>query len=160
MPTRFAPVCGLLLTQRRTPQISALDMTCEAVVTKMAYLLSLNVPTPRNPPCPQLHCFEFEPLFPFFSLLNSSPPPSSLPPPAAPPQQPQRRVHDVAARRIDRWDELRAGAVCRRSLLLQTTWTLQVCCGARTNAAGCSAGGAVAGKLRERLHVVAEMICL
>ena len=60
-PTRFTPVCGLLLTQRRTPQISALDMTCEAVVTKMAYLLSLNVPTPRNPPFPQLHCFEFKP---------------------------------------------------------------------------------------------------
>ncbi len=29
-------------------QISALDMTCEAVVTKMAYLLSLNVPPPSH----------------------------------------------------------------------------------------------------------------
>ena len=41
-------------------QISALDMTCEAVVTKMAYLLSLNVILPskfdfnrRPPPPPQ-----------------------------------------------------------------------------------------------------------
>lgn len=97
MPTRFAPVCGLLLTQRRTPQISALDMTCEAVVTKMAYLLSLNVPTPRNPPCPQLHCFEFEPLFPFFrsppQLLSSTllPPSARSSPPATSAPRSRRR---------------------------------------------------------------------
>jgi hypothetical protein len=110
MPTRFAPVCGLLLTQRRTPQICALDMTCEAVVTKMAYLLSLNVPTQSNPPCPQLHCFEFEPLYLFFSLLNSSPPPSSLPRLGGGPQLPPSNLS--AAFKTSLRGELTGGTSC------------------------------------------------
>ncbi len=40
--TLFHLICLEAVTRPRALQISALDMTCEAVVTKMAYLLSLN----------------------------------------------------------------------------------------------------------------------
>ena len=74
-------------------QISALDMTCEAVVTKMAYLLSLNVP-PRT----QIYhtatrfCSHFA---------------------AASPRRPQHGIQDVAARGIDR---CAAALVARQAL--------------------------------------------
>jgi hypothetical protein len=95
-PTRFTPVCGLLLTQRRTPQISALDMTCEAVVTKMAYLLSLNVPTPRNPPFPPASLFRVQTFASFLSppqLLSSTlhPPSARSSPPATSAPRSRRR---------------------------------------------------------------------
>ena len=59
------------LTLRCSPQISALDMTCEAVVTKMAYLLSLKVISPS---------------FCQIILRHNPPPPHPSPPPPSHPQ--------------------------------------------------------------------------
>lgn len=123
------------LTLRCSPQISALDMTCEAVVTKMAYLLSLKVISPSL--C-QI-------------ILRHNPPPSPPSPSLSPAKLSSFLLCSLqllpSDLRIAFKTSLRGELTGRshsvtRSLCADASQmkpTRPVCCGERSSAAGCRA---------------------